>query len=83
MIRRRLQTPVMALLLACFAMWSVKVEADSLTWDGTTDGQWSDLTNWVGGAAVPGTGNTATFNNAGGAVDIIDLGGGVTISIIA
>ena len=29
--------------------------------------------------ARPGTGDTATFDNAGGAVDVIDLGAGVTI----
>lgn len=35
------------------------------TWNGTTDGLWSTGSNWSA-TPVPGSGNTATFNNAGG-----------------
>jgi autotransporter-associated beta strand protein len=52
--------------------------AASATWNGTTDATWATGTNWSA-TPVPGTGDTATFNNAGGAVDVINLGAGVTI----
>ena len=55
--------------------------AANATWNGTTDALWSTSTNWSA-IPVPGTGDTATFNNAGGAVDTIDLGGGVTVNSI-
>lgn len=53
----------------------------SATWNGTTDAIWATGTNWSA-TPVPGTGDTATFNNAGGVVDVIDLGAGVTINIL-
>ncbi len=52
--------------------------AVSATWNGTTDAQWATATNWSA-SPVPGGGDTATFANAGGAVDVIGLGGGVTV----
>jgi len=52
----------------------------SATWNGTADAAWAGA-NWSV-TPVPGTGDTATFDNAGGAVDVIDLGAGVTISNI-
>jgi fibronectin-binding autotransporter adhesin len=57
------------------------LRADSLTWNGTTDALWATLSNWSAGSAVPGSalGETATFDNAGNANVVIDLGGGVTI----
>lgn len=51
--------------------------ADSAAWTGAVDGMWSNVNNWSGPpAAVPGPGDTATFNStsAGG---VIDLGAGV------
>lgn len=55
------------------------IHAASATWNGATDSSWATETNWSV-APVPASGDTATFNNAGGAVDVIDLGGsGVTI----
>ena len=57
-------------------------QAADETWDGDTDGVWATLTNWVSGTGVPGTGFTATFNSAGGTVDIIDLGAGVTLNTL-
>ena len=58
-------------------------QADSATWNGTTDALWATTTNWAGPpAAVPGTGNTATFDNAGNANTTLDLGTGVTINTI-
>ncbi|MDF1824604.1 MAG: autotransporter-associated beta strand repeat-containing protein [Verrucomicrobiales bacterium] len=56
--------------------------ADDQVWDGATDAFWSDIGNWGGAGAVPGTGDTATFSGVGGADDTIDLSGGVTITSI-
>lgn len=53
--------------------------AASATWNGTTDATWATGTNWSA-TPVPGTGDTATFNNAGNANTTIDLGAGVTIA---
>ena len=53
------------------------------TWDGSADAIWANLDNWVGPpASVPGTNNTATFNDVGGADDTIDLGYGVIVKSI-
>jgi len=49
------------------------------TWTGTTDSFWATTTNWTA-SPVPGTGDIATFDSAGGALDVINLGTGVTIS---
>ena len=68
-----------ALIVATFA--TPLAFAASATWNGTTDATWALDTNWSATPA-PGTGDTATFNNAGGAVDIIDLGAGVTIKSV-
>lgn len=57
------------------------LHAASATWNGTTDATWATGTNWST-TPVPGTGEIATFDNAGGAVDTIDLGAGVTIKDI-
>lgn len=60
--------------------------ATSDIWDGSTSALWSTNTNWLTDpAAVPGTGDTATFNATAVAVNnftTIDLTGGVTISTI-
>jgi autotransporter-associated beta strand protein len=59
--------------------------ADSAVWVGATDATWADATgNWSNTpGAVPGTGNTATFNaSAGVGGAVIDLGAGVTINTI-
>ncbi len=53
--------------------------AASATWNGTTDATWATGTNWSV-TPVPGIGDAATFNNAGGAVDVIDLVAGVTVN---
>lgn len=59
------------------AMTQTAAKAANGTWDGSQNtGTWSDLLNW---SALPGTGDTATFDNAGGSVDTIDLGAGVSI----
>ena len=51
--------------------------AVSATWNGTTDALWATTTNWSA-SPVPGTGNTATFNNAGNGNTTITVG---TISL--
>lgn len=57
--------------------------ADDAVWNGTTDAAWATLTNWSSDPnPVPGPGNIATFNNAGGLNDVIDLGAGVTVGSI-
>jgi autotransporter-associated beta strand protein len=56
--------------------------ATSATWSGATDATWATLTNWSANP-VPGSDDTATFDNAGGTLDTIDLGvSGVTINTI-
>ncbi len=71
------------LFLGTFAVIAMaqSAHADSATWNGTADALWATGTNWST-TPVPGTGDTATFNNAGGAVDVIDLGAGVIIGNI-
>ena len=65
---------VSVLVLAAVSCPALAVDA---TWNGTTDAFWATLGNWAGPpASVPGTGNTATFNNAGNGNTTIDLGGG-------
>jgi autotransporter-associated beta strand protein len=59
--------------------------ATDITWNGADGGNvlWSDVDNWAGPPALPpGTGDTAIFDNAGAADDVIDLTGGLTISRI-
>ncbi|MES2980850.1 MAG: autotransporter-associated beta strand repeat-containing protein [Verrucomicrobiota bacterium] len=73
---RHATTSALGFLLA-FA--SLPASAASATWNGTTDAIWASGTNWSA-TPVPGTGDTATFDNVGGTIDVIDLGAGVTIS---
>ena len=65
-------------------IWVPTAQADSAAWTGALDATWANLGNWDGTpAAVPGTGNTATFNAAAGVGgSVIDLGAGVTINTI-
>jgi autotransporter-associated beta strand protein len=53
----------------------------SATWTGTTNSTWSTVTNWTVGGP-PGTGDTATFNNAGNGNTTLNLGAGVTVNTI-
>ncbi len=66
----------LALLLAPATM-----QADDALWSGSASDLWSLPGNWVGSPPVPGTGNTATFNSAGGSTTV-NLESGVTISNI-
>ncbi len=51
------------------------------TWNGTAaDGLWNTPGNWTGG--LPGSGDTATFDSAGGGFTTISLGLGVTVNAI-
>ena len=78
------RTSLILCAVAVLALLAVQTaHAVDATWNGTVDTQWSDVNNWAGPpASVPGTGNTATFNNAGNGNVILDLGGGVTIKTI-
>ena len=68
-----------ALLATAIVMsFGQSATAASATWNGTTDAIWATATNWSA-TPLPGTGDTATFANAGGAVDTINLGTGVTV----
>jgi fibronectin-binding autotransporter adhesin len=59
--------------------------AATYSWAGSTDGNWADE-NWLLGGtltpAVPGSGDTAIFNNAGNGNTAISLGSGVTVQNI-
>lgn len=62
---------------------TVPAFAASETWDGSENtGTWATVANWAEAGVVPGIGDTATFNNAGGTVDLIDLGAGVSVNTI-
>lgn len=74
---RRLFAALMA-LAACSSLPSVF--ATSATWNGTTDATWAGA-NWSA-SPVPGTGEIATFDNAGNAFTTINLGSGVTIGTV-
>ncbi len=54
--------------------------AASAVWSGASNTLWSAPGNWSA-SPVPGSGDTATFNNAGGTLDTISLSG-VTIQSI-
>jgi autotransporter-associated beta strand protein len=73
------QSVAIAAAAAVVLMRSGTAHAASGTWDGLTDATWAGP-NWGGASPVPGTGDIATFNNAGNGNTTIDLGGGVTIS---
>lgn len=57
--------------------------ATSGTWNGTQDTYWTNSVNWSV-ALYPGTaiGETATFNNAGGSSDIVDIDGLISVKNI-
>lgn len=55
---------IVAALALGIAALLPSAEGVSATWNGTTDSNWSTPTNWSA-TPVPGTGNTATFANAG------------------
>jgi hypothetical protein len=61
-----------------FMLGASSLKAASGTWTGATDNTWAGA-NWSA-SPVPGTGDTATFNGAGGGHTTIDLVSGVTIS---
>jgi autotransporter-associated beta strand protein len=55
--------------------------AASATWLGTLSSTWANLLNWTLGGP-PGSGDTATFNNAGNGNTTLDLGTGVTVMTV-
>jgi autotransporter-associated beta strand protein len=71
---------LLVLAVAAKTPWAFAANA---TWTGNVDAQWSDVNNWDGPpAAVPGTGDTATFNGAGNGNTVIDLGLGITLKTL-
>jgi hypothetical protein len=69
------------LLVGGVALWSNPARAANATWNGTTNAAWVTGTNWST-TPVPGTGDTATFDNAGNGNTVINLGGGVTVNTV-
>lgn len=56
--------------------------AGSDTWNGASGtSEWASTGNWAG-SSVPGSGDTATFDNAGNGQTTIDLGTGVSVNQI-
>jgi autotransporter-associated beta strand protein len=85
-IKRRNKVRVSAHFIVMAVVWAMLSSApDAITangtWNGTTNSTWSIGTNWSGGSA-PGSGETATFNNAGNGHTTIDLGSGITVNTI-
>lgn len=71
------------IIIAIVSSLSAPALAASETWDGDQNtGVWATVLNWAEAGVVPGTGDTATFNSAGGTVDLINLGGGVTLGTL-
>jgi hypothetical protein len=69
---------VVCVSLATFAAVCLNATATSATWSGANDSAWSNTSNWSANP-VPGTGDTATFDNAGSSHVTINLAGGVTV----
>lgn len=69
-------------LAALAAGWAGTARGANATWYGTMNTVWATTNNWNSSLVVPGTGNTATFNNAGNGNTTLDLGAGVTINTV-
>ena len=81
----------MAVLLACFAMWSVQVKGATVTWDATSGngtledggGNWDlSLTNWTTDAGVNNllfTSGDDAIIGSGGAGGLVSLGENITV----
>ncbi len=65
-------------VLAALRVSTPLASAANATWSGATNGVWATTTNW-NASPVPGTGNTATFNNTGNGNTTLDLGSGVQL----
>ncbi|RBP38153.1 putative secreted protein with PEP-CTERM sorting signal [Roseimicrobium gellanilyticum] len=71
-----------AIVGACVLLLALQpAPAATATWNGTTDAVWGTTTNW-NTSLVPGTGDTATFNNAGNGNTNIDLGAGIILNTL-
>ena len=61
-MRSRLKTPVTALLLASFSLWSTSSHGATINWTLDNNGNWADGVNWLGGTAPNAIGDVANFN---------------------
>ncbi|MBL9115696.1 MAG: autotransporter-associated beta strand repeat-containing protein, partial [Verrucomicrobiaceae bacterium] len=61
-IRKSARVPLTALLLACFASWSVQSHAATGTWTLNNNGTWTNTANWSGGLVPNAIGDVALFN---------------------
>ena len=68
------------LALICILAGDVNLFAANATWNGTMDAVWTNTANWSA-TPVPGSGETATFNNAGNGNTTLSVGG-VTVANI-
>lgn len=75
---RQLGTLAFAVLLVTHAPETA--HAAAATWTGSSDALWATPGNWSA-SPVPGMDDTATFNNAGGSVDVVSLAG-ITVHTI-
>ncbi len=79
---RFLRTCARILVVIVASLFTIKsAHAASVTWIGTSNFLWSDPANWSS-LTVPGSGDTATFNNAGHGNTSIGLFGPTIISSI-
>jgi len=78
---RRQSSLQLAIAISIVCTFARPAHAASATWLGTTDAVWATATNWSA-TPVPGTGDVATFDSAGGTVDTINLGAGITIQSV-
>ncbi|MEZ0275151.1 MAG: hypothetical protein ACAH88_09615, partial [Roseimicrobium sp.] len=68
--------------IICAAFFAPQMTfAATAVWNGATDAVWATPTNW-NTSLVPGTGDTATFNNAGNGNTVVSLGAGVTLNTL-
>ena len=62
-----------------FSLGTLPTRAADVTWDGSTDGTWSDGTNWVGGN-IPADLDRAIFNGNSTGTTTLDLSTSANIS---
>ncbi|MBX7209625.1 MAG: autotransporter-associated beta strand repeat-containing protein [Verrucomicrobiaceae bacterium] len=78
-MRWRLKTPVTALLLGCFVLWTTPARALTGYWNFDGTGNWSNSGNWLGGTIPNGVGDIANFNFNIGSNRTVTLDAPVTL----
>ena len=82
--RLNLRTPVTALLLACFSLWTVQSQAATFSWTPTTAGPftWNTGGNWTGGVPANAPGDIINLTANLTAAQIINLDINATTGIL-